>query len=90
MTATEGNVKGPRPGILNMLERSKYDAWVTMKDIPTSEAKFLYCESLKKILKKYSDKPISLELLSKLRKPLDEGQLYVLIDYVYLNLSFRL
>ncbi|EIM21404.1 acyl-CoA binding protein, partial [Wallemia mellicola CBS 633.66] len=44
--ATEGNVIGSRPSVFNNLERVKWDAWAKQKDLSTSEAKFMYCQTL--------------------------------------------
>ncbi|TIA71026.1 hypothetical protein E3P91_02750 [Wallemia ichthyophaga] len=85
--ATEGNVNGSRPSIFNMLERAKWDAWSTQKELSSSEAKYLYNETLKKvrevgftsaqlmrnqILKRHSDKATGVELLLKLRQPITD------------------
>lgn len=36
--ATEGDVKGDRPGMLSFEGRAKYDAWAKLKDMPMEEA----------------------------------------------------
>ncbi|KAF9534959.1 acyl CoA binding protein-domain-containing protein [Crepidotus variabilis] len=64
--ATSGNVKGPRPGIWDMLGRAKWDAWAKHKDIESNEAKQLYVEALLKVLRKYSDKTVARRLVEEL------------------------
>ncbi|KAH6915174.1 acyl CoA binding protein-domain-containing protein [Coprinopsis sp. MPI-PUGE-AT-0042] len=64
--ATQGNVLPPRPGVLNMLERAKWDAWAKHKDLNTYEAKWLYVESLIKVLKRYSDRTIARDYVQEL------------------------
>lgn len=36
--ATEGNVKGDRPGMLSFEARAKWDAWASVRDMPMEEA----------------------------------------------------
>lgn len=36
--ATEGDVKGDRPGMLSFEARAKWDAWATVKDMGMEEA----------------------------------------------------
>ncbi|HAA56908.1 MAG TPA: acyl-CoA-binding protein [Myxococcales bacterium] len=48
--ATEGDVKGKRPGMLNMVGRAKYDAWAKLKGTSKEDAMKKYIakiESLK-------------------------------------------
>lgn len=51
--ATEGDIQGPRPGILDLLGRAKWDSWNKRKGVPKREAKHLYVASLLRILKKH-------------------------------------
>ncbi|KDR83439.1 hypothetical protein GALMADRAFT_235577 [Galerina marginata CBS 339.88] len=64
--ATAGNVKSPRPGIWDMLGRAKWDAWAKHKDLDPYEAKWLYVDALLKVLRKYSDKTIAVNLVEEL------------------------
>jgi acyl-CoA-binding protein len=36
--ATEGDVKGSRPGMLDLKGRAKHDAWAARKGMPAAEA----------------------------------------------------
>lgn len=42
--ATEGEVSGKRPGMLNMVARAKFDAWANLKGTSSDEAKNQYIE----------------------------------------------
>ncbi|KAH9482440.1 Acyl-CoA-binding protein-like protein 3 [Psilocybe cubensis] len=64
--ATAGNVKSPRPGIWDMLGRAKWDAWAKHKDLDSYEAKWLYVDALLKVLRKYSDKTVAMNLVEEL------------------------
>ncbi|CAA7260248.1 unnamed protein product [Cyclocybe aegerita] len=64
--ATVGNVQNPRPGMWDMLGRAKWDAWAKHKDLDPYEAKWLYVEALLKVLRKYSDKTIAMNLVEEL------------------------
>lgn len=64
--ATVGNVKTPRPGIWDMLGRAKWDAWAKHKDLPQHEAKWLYVETLLKVLRKYSSQTVAMDLVREL------------------------
>lgn len=50
----------------------KWDAWAKQKDLSTSEAKFMYCQTLKGILNRYKDDKIGSELLQKLSEDDDD------------------
>jgi acyl-CoA-binding protein len=39
---TEGDVKGSRPGMLDLKGRAKFDAWSARKGMPTAEARKRY------------------------------------------------
>ncbi|KAK7061462.1 ACBP-domain-containing protein [Favolaschia claudopus] len=64
--ATVGNVTSPRPGMWDMLGRAKWDAWAKHKDIDPYEAKWLYVGTLMKVLRKYSDRTVSADLIQEL------------------------
>ncbi|KAJ7283500.1 hypothetical protein C8J57DRAFT_1292747 [Mycena rebaudengoi] len=64
--ATVGNVTSPRPGIWDMLGRAKWDAWAKHKDLDSYEAKWLYVGALMKVLRKYSDRTMSADLIQEL------------------------
>jgi diazepam-binding inhibitor (GABA receptor modulator, acyl-CoA-binding protein) len=42
--ATEGDVKGKRPGMLDVKGRAKYDAWARQKGTGADDAKARYVE----------------------------------------------
>lgn len=48
--ATEGDVKGSRPGMLDMVGRAKYDAWAKLKGTKTEEAMTKYAAKVKALL----------------------------------------
>jgi len=45
--ATLGDVKGKRPGMLNLAGKSKYDAWEKIKGMSSEEAKKSYIDLVK-------------------------------------------
>jgi len=47
---TEGDVKGSRPGMLDMVGRAKYDAWAKLKGTKTDEAMTKYTAKVKALL----------------------------------------
>ena len=49
--ATDGDVKGARPGMLDMVGRAKYDAWVKLKGIKAEDAMKKYAEKVAALLK---------------------------------------
>ncbi|WVQ73222.1 hypothetical protein IAR50_002788 [Cryptococcus sp. DSM 104548] len=51
--ATEGNIKIPRPGMLDLLGKAKWDSWHKQKGITKTEAKARYVEALCKILERH-------------------------------------
>ncbi|ADV21885.1 long-chain fatty acid transporter [Cryptococcus gattii E566] len=53
--AIEGDVAIPRPGMLDLLGKAKWDAWNRQKGIDKAQAKRLYVSALVKILRKYAD-----------------------------------
>ncbi|KAI0698627.1 acyl CoA binding protein-domain-containing protein [Cytidiella melzeri] len=64
--ATVGNVQGSRPSVWDMLGRAKWDAWAKHKDLDSYEAKWLYVDALLKVLRKYSDKTVAMDLVREL------------------------
>jgi len=42
--ATDGDVRGSRPGMLDLKGRAKFDAWARLKGIPQSEARTRYVD----------------------------------------------
>ncbi|KAF7800119.1 hypothetical protein EIP86_011364 [Pleurotus ostreatoroseus] len=64
--ATVGNVQGPRPSVWEMLARAKWDAWAKHKDLEQYEAKWLYVDALLKVLRRYSDKTVAMDLVREL------------------------
>ncbi len=48
--ATTGDVQGKRPGMLNMVGRSKYDVWSKIKGMATEEAQKSYIDLVNKLL----------------------------------------
>ncbi|OCF43562.1 hypothetical protein I317_02580 [Kwoniella heveanensis CBS 569] len=52
---TEGDISIPRPGMLDILGKAKWDSWNKQKGIDKAEAKRLYVNALLKILKKHSE-----------------------------------
>lgn len=65
--ATIGNVTSPRPGLLDMLGRAKWDAWAKLKDMNPYEAKWRYVDALLKALNKHSDKATAQGLVNDLQ-----------------------
>ena len=47
--ATIGNVSGKRPGMIDFVGRSKYDAWAEMKDTPADDAMHAYIHLVDKL-----------------------------------------
>lgn len=50
--ATEGDVTGPRPGILDIKGRAKYDAWSSRKGISKERAREEYAKLAESLLNK--------------------------------------
>ncbi|WVR06379.1 hypothetical protein IAU60_003410 [Kwoniella sp. DSM 27419] len=53
--ATEGDISIPRPGMLDILGKAKWDHWNKQKGIDKGEAKKSYVNALLSILKKHSE-----------------------------------
>jgi diazepam-binding inhibitor (GABA receptor modulating acyl-CoA-binding protein) len=49
--ATEGDVKGSRPGFLDLTGRAKYDAWAAKKGTTTDKAMQAYIDLVGKLKK---------------------------------------
>jgi acyl-CoA-binding protein len=49
--ATEGDVKGSRPGMLDLKGRAKFDAWTSRKGMPQAEAKRKYVGLVDELVK---------------------------------------
>lgn len=48
--ATEGDVAGSRPGMLNPVGRAKYDAWAATAGVPAKEARSAYVALVNSLL----------------------------------------
>jgi len=48
---SEGDVKGDRPGMLDMVGRAKYDAWAKLKGLSAADAMKKYSEKVAALLK---------------------------------------
>jgi len=51
--ATDGDVQGKRPGMLNMIERAKYDAWAELKGMAREDAMREYIEEVEAVEARY-------------------------------------
>jgi len=49
--ATEGDVKGKRPGMLNMVGRAKYDSWAKLKGMSSDAAMQKYIDTVEDLKK---------------------------------------
>jgi diazepam-binding inhibitor (GABA receptor modulator, acyl-CoA-binding protein) len=47
--ATEGDVKGSRPGLLDLRGRAKFDAWAKKKSVPGEKAMADYVALVRKL-----------------------------------------
>jgi diazepam-binding inhibitor (GABA receptor modulator, acyl-CoA-binding protein) len=47
----EGDVKGDRPGMLDMVGRAKYDAWAKLKGVKPDDAMKKYVDKVSALLK---------------------------------------
>lgn len=52
--ATEGDVQGKRPGMLNVKGRAKYDAWARQRGMKEEKARDSYVEFVEQLLVKYA------------------------------------
>ncbi len=48
--STDGDVKGARPGMLDMVGRAKYDAWAKLKGTSADQAMKNYLTVVKKLV----------------------------------------
>lgn len=51
--ATDGDVSGKRPGMLNVIERAKYDAWAEVKGMSREDAMQAYIDEVNKVEAQY-------------------------------------
>lgn len=51
--ATNGDVAGKRPGMLNVIERAKYDAWADTKGMSQDDAMQAYIDEVNKVEAQY-------------------------------------
>ncbi|WP_028079359.1 acyl-CoA-binding protein [Solimonas soli] len=49
--ASEGDVSGSRPGMLDMVGRAKYDAWAKLKGVKADDAMKKYVDKVAALLK---------------------------------------
>jgi acyl-CoA-binding protein len=47
--ATEGDVKGDKPGFTDFVGRAKYDAWAKLKGVPTEKAMEGYIKLVERV-----------------------------------------
>ncbi len=52
--ATEGDVSGKRPGMLNIVNRAKYDAWAKIKGMSRDAAMQKYIDNVNEVKGKLS------------------------------------
>ncbi len=50
----EGDVKGSRPGMLDMVGRAKYDAWAKLKGMSAEDAMKKYADKVAALLKTHA------------------------------------
>ncbi|WP_043768677.1 acyl-CoA-binding protein [Algiphilus aromaticivorans] len=48
--ATDGDVSGKRPGMLDMVGRAKYDAWAGLKGVSKDDAMQKYIDKVNELL----------------------------------------
>lgn len=51
--ANDGDVSGKRPGMLNVIERAKYDAWAKRKGMTRDQAMQAYVDEVDKVEAQY-------------------------------------
>lgn len=64
--ATTGDVQGARPAMWDVLGRAKWDAWDKQKGLDPQQAKWLYVQTLQKVLRRYSDRTVARDLVREL------------------------
>ena len=47
--ATEGDVKGDKPGFTDFVGRAKYDAWAKLQGVPTDKAMEAYVKLVERV-----------------------------------------
>jgi diazepam-binding inhibitor (GABA receptor modulating acyl-CoA-binding protein) len=47
--ATEGDVKGEKPGVTEFVNRAKYEAWAKLKGTPTDKAMEAYVKLVERV-----------------------------------------
>jgi acyl-CoA-binding protein len=47
--ATQGDVKGDKPGFTDFVNRAKYEAWAKLKGTPTEEAMKAYVKLVERV-----------------------------------------
>jgi acyl-CoA-binding protein len=47
--ATEGDVKGEKPGFTDFVNRAKYEAWAKLKGMPADEAMKAYVKLVERV-----------------------------------------
>ncbi len=52
--ASDGDVKGSRPGMLDMVGRAKYDTWAKLKGTSSDKAMRLYIDKVTSLLKSHT------------------------------------
>ena len=52
--ATQGDVTGSRPGMLDFKGRAKYDAWASRRGMKAGDAKQAYVDTVARLAKKYA------------------------------------
>ena len=51
--ATDGDVQGKRPGLLDLVGRMKWDAWAALKGMPREAAMRQYVDEVRKVEAQY-------------------------------------
>lgn len=64
--AAEGDVSVPRPRLLDVLGRAKWDAWAKCCGVGKRDAKRLYVEAMLHTLRRYRDRPQARALIDEL------------------------
>ncbi|RMF14113.1 MAG: acyl-CoA-binding protein [Gammaproteobacteria bacterium] len=52
--ATEGDVQGKRPGMMDFVNRAKYDAWAELKGVSSEDAMQRYVNAIEDLKSKLS------------------------------------
>ncbi len=51
---TEGDVQGSRPGMFDLVNRMKYDAWANLKGMSSAAAQAAYVAKVQSLLKSHA------------------------------------